>query len=82
MIKATIFPEPKGVECFNAHDSLHTGVKTLELAKELGLDVQEKSGGLFWIAFVQDGKPIINMSFYHPSHAYAFLLGVKAGRAQ
>lgn len=66
------------VHCFNAHDSFITSIQVLKLATELGIEVKEKVGGLEWIAFVMDGKTLANISFFHPSHAYAFLLGVKA----
>jgi hypothetical protein len=71
-----------GVQCFEGADSFITSIRVLELAKALGLEVKEQQAGLHWIAFVNAGETLANISFYKPSHAYAFLLGVKAMKEQ
>lgn len=77
MIDITGKPANKAVtQVFNAHDNLFTAIKVAELAKQLGFAIVQRDDGMEWIQFVKDGKPVTNVSFYHPSHAYAFLLGV------
>lgn len=70
--------DPGTVHCFNGNAGLFTAVRILQLADRLGLKVEERAGGTYWVAFTKAGNPIANVSFFDPAHAYAFLLGYAA----
>jgi hypothetical protein len=72
--------DDKVVHCFNAHDNLFNAVQVTQLADKLGIKLVIKDDGLQWVSFLYQGKNLTNVAFYQPSHAYAFLLGVAAGR--
>lgn len=67
------------VQCFSGHDNLLVAHTVFRLAEKLGLDIEKRDDGIQWIRFLREGKPLTNVAFYQPSHAYAFLLGVAAG---
>lgn len=69
---------PSVVHIFNGYDNLLTALNVIKLAEKLGLDVSQRDDGVAWVTFSKDGKPVTNISFYQPSHAYAFLLGYGA----
>jgi hypothetical protein len=69
--------DPNTIQFFNGHESLFTAVQVMRLADKLGVKlVQDDKSN--WTAFQYQGKHLSNVNFYHPSHAYAFLLGVAA----
>ena len=70
--------KPGTVQCFNGHDNLYTAVEVVRLAEKLGLTIAQRDGGTYWIDFLKNGQALTSVSFYQPSHAHAFLLGVAA----
>lgn len=63
---------------FDGADSFETSVRAVNLANKFGIEIQTKSEGLHWAHIVVDDSDEA-ISFFKPSHAYAYLLGVKAG---
>lgn len=65
------------VKCFLGTDSFDTSVRALKLAEKLGIEVISQTGGTHW-AQIKVNDQCEKISFFQPSHAYAYLLGVEA----
>ena len=70
----------KSVKGFDGANCFDTAVRAIQLAEKLGLKVVTKSGGSHWTHIQVPGVSETEViSFWDPSHAYAYILGIQLG---
>lgn len=72
----TVMPDSK-TQLFSGGGNLLMTVRILKLAAKLDIEVIEETGRN-WVVFELNGERLIDVSFYDPAQAYAFLLGFAA----